>query len=141
MRTCDWGECGHHESCPHQNKLGTGGMVGEGLALPSGGWRANLHSSLAVLPLYRACRDFLPAVLHHEDLYVGEIPGTAAINLLHSLQAQPGFCRTESLPPCRKRGSGSRESTLQRGPSLSPSPAEAAHLPKRSSQGRHQGAP
>lgn len=62
------------ESCPHHSKLGTGQMGG-GASLPSGRWRVNLRSSLAVLPLSRACWDFLPAVLHHEDLYVGEIPG------------------------------------------------------------------
>lgn len=72
---------------------------------------------------------------------LGKFQGTAAINLLHSLQAQPGFCRTESPPPCRKRGSGSCGSTLQRGPSLSLSPAEATHLDKRSLQRGHWGPP
>lgn len=46
-----------------------------GPSLLSGSPRVNLHSSLAALPLSRACWDFLPAVLHHEDLCVGEIPG------------------------------------------------------------------
>lgn len=47
----------------------------QGPSLLSGSLRVNLHSSLAALPLSRACWDFLPAVLHHEDLCVGEIPG------------------------------------------------------------------
>ena len=55
--------------------LELGGLVGKGLCLPSGRQRVNLQRSLAVLPLDRACWDFLPAVLHHEDLCAGEIPG------------------------------------------------------------------
>ena len=63
-------------SCLHHSKFGTGGAwLGKGLSLPSGRQRVNLQSSLAVLPLDRACWDFLPAVLHHEDLCAGEIPG------------------------------------------------------------------
>lgn len=47
----------------------------QGPSLLSGSLRVNLYSSLAALPLPRACWDFLPAVLHQEDLCVGEIPG------------------------------------------------------------------
>lgn len=68
-------------------------------ALPVKGrsWRVNLpFSLLVVLSLSMACWDFLPAVLHHEDLYVWEIP-------MHSCNSStphsqiPEFHRTCSI--------------------------------------------
>ena len=76
----DGGECGRCQESwsvlsPSQQVWNWGAWLGKGLSLPSGRQRVNLQSSLAVLPLDRACWDFLPAVLHHEDLCAGEIPG------------------------------------------------------------------
>lgn len=54
-------------------------------------WRVNLpFKLLVVLPLDRACWDFLPAVLHHEDLCFGEIP-------LHSCNSSTPHSQTSSI--------------------------------------------
>lgn len=134
MRTCEWGDCGHHcEPRPPQSKPGNG-YEGHGWGR---GWPYLLGGGgLISVAHWQSCLCTGHAGISSQLFYImkicmlGKFQGTAAINLLHSLLAQQGFCRTESPPPCRKSGSGSHESTLPRDPSLGPGPAEAACLTK-----------
>lgn len=97
------------ESCPHQSKLGTGadlaGVGGHPYLLGGGGLISVAHWQVCLCTGHAGISSQLFYIM--KICMLGKFQGTAAINLLHSLQAKQGPCRTDSLPPCRKGGSGS----------------------------------
>lgn len=107
MRTCEWGECGRYpESCrvlsaPQQAWDGADLVGVVDLCLLGGrGLISVAHWQFCLCPGHAGISSQLFYIM--KICMWGKFQGTAAINLLHSLQAKQGSCRTSLCLPAGK---------------------------------------